>query len=241
MEADGYVSLFHLGRSGALIDLAGIHKHFRMISIHADLRSHGFAADDAPHTRIPAIWSKVASLYDLRALDEREDAYTFSDEADPLDPGEAHTIPDFELPEDEFGDIIWQRRFHGPDSEPSSSPPTLTTDDEKLLYVPDMGLLKDQPDGILSQLAESAAEATSKRVKSTRATKGGTKSAKAGRGQAAKNTKPPSAVSDSEEDEDDDDEQDESSSESEDAAPSTRRTNRNKGKVQPAPKRTRKR
>ncbi|KAK7184536.1 hypothetical protein DPSP01_012843 [Paraphaeosphaeria sporulosa] len=223
----------------------GLHKHFRMISIHADLRSHGFAADDAPHTRIPAIWSKVASLYDLRALDEREDAYTFSDDPDPLDPDEAPAIPDFELPEDEFGDMIWERRFHGPDSEASSSPPTLAADDEKLLYVPDMGLLKDQPDGILSQLTESAAEATSasKRGKGTRATKGAAKGAKAGRGQAAKNTKAQSAVSDSaEEEEDDDEDEDESSSESEeDTAPSTRRTNRNKGKAQPAPKRTRKR
>lgn len=220
-----------------------MHKHFRMISIHADLRSHGFAADDAPHTRIPAIWTKVASLYDLHALDEREDAYTFSEDPDPLDPDDAPNMPVFELPEDDFGDMIWKRRFHGPDSEASSSPPSLAVDDEKLLFVPDMGLLKDQPDGILSQLAESAAEATStsKRGKSTRATKGAARGAKAGRGQAAKNTKAPSVVSDSEEDEDDE-EEDESSSESEeDTAPSTRRTNRNKGKAQPAPKRTRKR
>ena len=223
-----------------------MHKHFRMISIHADLRSHGFAADDVPHTRIPAIWSKVSSLYDLRALDEREDAYAFGDDSDPLDPDEPPPdVPDFDLPEDEFGDMIWERRFHAPGSEPSSSPPLLAADDEKLLYVPDMGLLKDQPDGILSQLVESAAEATSttKRGKNTRATKGAAKGAKAGRGQAAKNTKPPSAVSNStDEDEEDDDDQDDSSSESEeDTAPSTRRTNRNKGKAQPAPKRTRKR
>ncbi|KAL1607992.1 hypothetical protein SLS60_002931 [Paraconiothyrium brasiliense] len=221
----------------------GIHKHFRMISIHADMRSHGFAADDAPHTRIPGIWSKVSSLYDLRALDEREDAYTFSDDPDPLDPEEAATIPDFDLPEDEFGEMIWERRFHGPNSETSSSPPTLATDDEKLLYVPDMGLLKDQPDGILSHLAESAAEATPtpKRGKSTRG-KGATKSAKVGKGQAAKNSKAQSAVSESAEEEDEDEDEDESSSESEeDTAPSTRRTNRSKGKAQPPPKRTRKR
>ncbi|KAJ4353567.1 uncharacterized protein N0V89_005297 [Didymosphaeria variabile] len=222
----------------------GIHKHFRMISIHADMRSHGFAADDAPHTRIPGIWNKVSSLYDLPALDEREDAYTFSDDPDPLDAEEAATIPDFELPEDEFGEMIWERRFHGPDSETSSSPPTLATDDEKLLYVPDMGMLKDQPDGILSQLAESAVEATPtpKRGKSTRASKGAAKSARAGKGQAAKNSKAQSAVSDSAEEEDEDEDEDESSSESEEeTAPTTRRTNRSKGKAQPPPKRTRKR
>lgn len=234
-------------KAGLPLTPAGIHKHFRMISIHADLRSHGFAADDTPHTRVPGIWAKVASLYDLRALDEREDAYTFSDDPDPLDPDEAPAIPDFELPEDEFGDMIWERRFHGPQSEASSSPPTLATDDEKLLYVPDMGLLRDQPDGILSQLAESAVEATSasKRGKGARASKGAAKGAKAGRGQAAKHSKAQSAVSDSAEEEEDDEDEDEeessSESEEEETAPSTRRTNRNKGKAQPAPKRTRKR
>ncbi|KAF1968504.1 CT20-domain-containing protein [Bimuria novae-zelandiae CBS 107.79] len=221
----------------------GMHKHFRMISIHADMRSHGFATDDAPHTRIPGIWSKVASLYDLRALDEREDAYAFSEEPNPLDPDEAATIPDFELPEDEFGEMIWQQRFHRPESEPSSSPPTIPFDDEKLPYVPDMGMLNDLPDGIRSQQAESVAETTPtpKKGKNTRANKGAAKSGKAGKGQAAKNSKTQSAVSDTAEEEDEDDDEAESSEESEDTAPITRRTNRSKSKPQPPPKRTRKR
>lgn len=217
-----------------------------MISIHADMRSHGFATDDAPHTRIPGIWSKVSSLYDLRALDEREDAYAFSEDPNPVDPEEAATIPDFELPEDEFGELIWERRFHGPDSDASSSPPTVPVDEEKLLYVPDMGMLKDLPDGVRAQQAESAAEATPtpKRRKNTRASKSAAKGAKTSKSQAAKNSKAQSAVSDSAEEEDEDEEEDEeesSSASEEDTAPSTRRTNRSKGKAQPPPKRTRKR
>lgn len=221
-----------------------MHKHFRMILIHADLRSHGFATDDAPHTRIPAIWTKVSSFYDLHALDEREDAYQFSDEPAPHDPDEAWSIPDFELPEDDFGELIWQRRFHGPESEASSSPPTVPFQDEELPFVPDMGMLKDLPDGIRSQQAESAAEATPtpKKGKNTRASRGVAKNGKAARGQAAKNSKAQSAVSDSTEGEDEDDDEEESSEASEeDTAPSTRRTNRTKGKAQPPPKRTRKR
>lgn len=215
-----------------------------MISIHADMRSHGFATDDAPHTRIPGIWTKLASLFDLGALDEREDAHAFSDDPDPTDPEEAAAIPDFELPEDEFGDMIWQRRFHGPESEASSSPPTMPIGEEKLHYVPDMGMLKDLPDGIRSQQAESVAEMTPtpKKGKVTRANKGAAKSGRPAKGQTAKNSKTQSAVSDTadEEDEEEDEEESNESSE-EDTAPTTRRTNRSKGKPQPAPKRTRKR
>jgi MRG-binding protein len=231
----------------------GMHKHFRMVSIHADMRSHGFAADDAPHTRIPGIWRKLHQLYDLRALDERENAYAFDNEPDPTDPSDANTVPEFELPEDEFGNMVWERRFHGPESVASSSPPMIPVEEDKALFVPYIGLLKDLPDGVLSQKAESVAEATPtpKKAKTTRASKAAaaaatttTKSGKAAKGQAAvKNSKTQSAGSESAENEDDDDnDEEESSVESEeDPAPSTRRTNRSTGKARPAPKRTRKR
>lgn len=45
-----------------------------MIAIHAYLVGHGYADNNDEHTRIPGIWSKLDELYDLRALDEREDA-----------------------------------------------------------------------------------------------------------------------------------------------------------------------
>lgn len=49
--------------------LLGIHKHFRMLAISEHLKSQGYATDD--HTRIPGIWKKLGTLYNLPALDER--------------------------------------------------------------------------------------------------------------------------------------------------------------------------
>src|SRR5277367_383016 len=57
----------------------GMHKHFRMLAIFENFRSNGFGGsarrEPAEHVRIPAIWAKLRSLYDLEALDEREDAH----------------------------------------------------------------------------------------------------------------------------------------------------------------------
>lgn len=217
-----------------------------MISIHNDMTSHGFATEKAPHTRIPGIWKKLDQLYDLETLDARENEFAFSDQPDPLRPAEAEALPDFELPEDEFGEMMWQSRFRDSESSEASSPPMIPVDDEKALYTPGFGLLKDLPDGVHSHKAESVAEATPPPKKSTRASRStvkGGKGAKAG-ATAAKNSKAQSAVSDSEEEENDEDNDDESSSESsqeeeEDSAPTTRRTNRAKAK--PVPRRTRKR
>lgn len=214
-----------------------------MISIHNDMRSHGFATEDAPHTRIPGIWKKLNQLYDLESLDTRENEFAFSDDLDPLDPDEYRGIPDFELPEDEFGELMWHQRFHREDSAAASSPAQESTEDLKGLYAPGIGLLKDLPDGVRSQRAESAAEATPtpKTTKSTRASRTATKSGKGAKANA-KNAKAQSVVSESAEEEggEEDDEEGESSAESEEeSAPTTRRTNR--GRTKPAPKRTRRR
>ncbi|EUC46323.1 hypothetical protein COCMIDRAFT_4599 [Bipolaris oryzae ATCC 44560] len=221
----------------------GLHKHFRMISIHTDMRSHGFAGEDAPHTRIPGIWKKLSQWYDLDALDTRENEFAFSDEPDPLDPDDAANLPEFELPEEEFGEMMWRKRFHSPDSVVASSPPMVPTDEYKDIYAPGIGLLKYLPDGVRSQKAESVTEATStpKNTKGARPARAA-KSTKSARSvaNAARNAKPRSTVSESAEEEDDDEDEEESSVESEeDSAPTTRRTNRAKPK--PAPKRTRKR
>lgn len=221
----------------------GIHKHFRMISIHADMRSHGFATDDAPHTRISGIWRKLHQLYDLHALDERENAYAFSEDPDPLDRDEAANLPEFELPEEDYGEMMWQRRFHGPESVAASSPPTIPTDDDKALYQPGIGLLKGLPEGMRSHKTESVAEATPtpKNPKNTRASRAAAKNSKAAKGQAAKNSKAPSTSDSAEEDEDEDDEEESSTETEEETAPTTRRTNRSGARARPAPKRGRKR
>lgn len=48
-----------------------MHKHFRMVAISEFMKSQGYAPSHAEHTRIPGIWKKLGSLYNLPALDER--------------------------------------------------------------------------------------------------------------------------------------------------------------------------
>ena len=48
-----------------------MHKYFRMIAISENLRNHGYTSSRDDHTRIPGIWEKLRSLYNLEALDER--------------------------------------------------------------------------------------------------------------------------------------------------------------------------
>lgn len=47
----------------------GMHKHFRMMALSEHLRNRGCGMSE--HTRIPGIWKKLDSLYDLEALDQR--------------------------------------------------------------------------------------------------------------------------------------------------------------------------
>jgi MRG-binding protein len=115
----------------------GKHKHFRMLAIFENFRSNGFGGsarrEPAEHVRIPAIWAKLRSLYDLDALDEREDAHAenlaaertstgdedgdeeMGSDAEDGD-GEAPFV-DFELPEApddpelDFSELMWVRRL----------------------------------------------------------------------------------------------------------------------------------
>jgi MRG-binding protein len=57
----------------------GMHKHFRMIAISEHLRNHGYTSPRDDHTRIPHIWEKLKSLYNLEALDERVCCLSFFD------------------------------------------------------------------------------------------------------------------------------------------------------------------
>lgn len=42
-----------------------------MLAIAEYMKSQGYAPADEEHTRIPGIWKKLGSLYNLPALDER--------------------------------------------------------------------------------------------------------------------------------------------------------------------------
>ncbi len=51
-----------------------MHKHFRMIAISEHLKNHGYNGYALPqnaHTRIPGIWEKLSTLYELEVLDIR--------------------------------------------------------------------------------------------------------------------------------------------------------------------------
>ena len=45
-----------------------MHKHFRIVALAQHLRSYGHREE---HTRIPGLWKKLESLYNLPTLDER--------------------------------------------------------------------------------------------------------------------------------------------------------------------------
>ncbi|KAJ0425891.1 chromatin modification-related protein EAF7-domain-containing protein [Aspergillus carlsbadensis] len=86
----------------------GMHKHFRMVAISEFMKSQGYAPSHAEHTRIPGIWKKLGNLYNLPALDEREDSL-ITETSDDADGKEMHCP--FELPEDEYGDMMFERRL----------------------------------------------------------------------------------------------------------------------------------
>ncbi|OAL25796.1 hypothetical protein AYO20_10351 [Fonsecaea nubica] len=127
----------------------GMHKHFRMIAIRDHLLSSGAINPDDSHTSTAGIWRKLASLYDLEKLDEREDSIIFDGSGVGAAGVEAENgggggggagdesrsgssskdteyyWREFELPGDDFGEMMWERRLAPePGSSIESSPLT---------------------------------------------------------------------------------------------------------------------
>ncbi|KAI9877848.1 MAG: hypothetical protein M1830_002651 [Pleopsidium flavum] len=96
----------------------GMHKHFRMIALSQHLRNNGYTTPEDGHTRIPGIWEKLGSLYNLDALDERENSIgdDVSDDSDPA----KEPFSQFRLPQADFGDRMFNRRL-APDGSASPS------------------------------------------------------------------------------------------------------------------------
>ncbi|KAM0431807.1 hypothetical protein ACHAPT_005057 [Fusarium lateritium] len=90
---------------------AGMHRHFRMIAISEHLRNHGFDPDFYPHTRIPYIWQKLRTYYNLEVIDERENF----DEDESED-----RYVEFSLPRAQFFDAMMQRAHADPSEAPTS-------------------------------------------------------------------------------------------------------------------------
>ncbi|EKD19641.1 uncharacterized protein L3040_002016 [Drepanopeziza brunnea f. sp. 'multigermtubi'] len=109
---------------------AGIHKHFRMIALSEHLRNHGYDPAVEQHTRIPGIWQKLRTIYNLDVIDDRENSFEYDD---------PDKFLDFKLPEKEYGEAMFmkgrrsaaqEKASEAPSSPPqlgrSSSPPVLT-------------------------------------------------------------------------------------------------------------------
>ena len=108
-----------------------------MISISENLRDHGHFLPQDAHTRIPGIWEKLGSLYNLETLDARVSlpdlgpwkalAHSFKEDAfgEPIqidgDPAKQPFHP-FALPEDEYWDMMFAKRLA---PQETSSPPLL--------------------------------------------------------------------------------------------------------------------
>ncbi|KAM3077233.1 hypothetical protein ACMFMG_003303 [Clarireedia jacksonii] len=97
---------------------AGMHKHFRMIALSEHLRNHGYHPRYDPHTRIPGIWEKLRTCYNLDIIDERENTFEWDDDGD-------ERFLEFKLPDEEYGETMFMRGKRSDDdvSESPSSPP----------------------------------------------------------------------------------------------------------------------
>jgi MRG-binding protein len=213
----------------------GMHKHFHLLSLHQHLMSNGYIHPKAPHTRIPGIWAKLDTLYDLEALDEREDAHAApwsasedededEDEKDELghdneDEPERMHENEFELPDDEFGALMWRARFadNEDDEERESSPPS----HEDLMARADSVPVRFTPsfEIAVSEAPQPSATRASKTKKSQAAAAAAAASSKAKSKQPPLNTRRSSRVADSVDPDDDavedDDDDDEEGSEGE--------------------------
>ncbi|CAG8982479.1 hypothetical protein HYALB_00002258 [Hymenoscyphus albidus] len=96
---------------------AGMHKHFRMIAISEHLRNHGYDPTIEKHTRIPCIWEKIRTMYNLDIIDKQENSFDYED-------GD-HKFFEFKLPEDDFEEPMFMKGKLGSSEAASSSPPRM--------------------------------------------------------------------------------------------------------------------
>jgi hypothetical protein len=87
-----------------------------MIALSEHLRNHGYDPKIEPHTRIPGIWEKLGTLYNLEVINERENSFDYAD-ADTIE----KKYLEFSLPEEDFGAMMWTKGMapSNADSSPS--------------------------------------------------------------------------------------------------------------------------
>jgi MRG-binding protein len=104
-----------------------------MLAIHDYMTSQGVVNPSDEHTKIPGIWEKLDSLYNLPILDDREDSIMndLPDESEEV----VELYSPFSLPEDEYGAKMFARRLEpdgskSPDEDPSRRESTVADTDE---------------------------------------------------------------------------------------------------------------
>ena len=234
----------------------GIHKHFHLMALHQYLLDGGYIQPRNEHTKPPGIWRKLETLYNLEALDEREDARQLDKIDIPVDfratdadgdeemessgdddadvySNAANKIDneDFELPDSSFGQEKWERRLEGGKPRRGSSPMLLT----------ELNLASEPPVRFTPSFSIEPSEAATPASKRGRATKGllgargraGAQGAASGTRRSRRQTE--SVVDEDgeqeEEAEDDDESEEEESDEaqSEQSTPAPRSTRNTKG------------
>ena len=96
---------------------SGIHRHFRMIALSEHLRNHGYDPRVHAHTRIPGIWAKLRSLYNMDIIDERENSFEYEDDVQ-------DKYLEFRLPDGDYEVELFMRGKRT-GSDAGSSPPRL--------------------------------------------------------------------------------------------------------------------
>lgn len=75
-----------------------------MIALSEHLRNHGYDPKVEAHTRIPGIWEKLGTLYNLEVIDERENSFDYAD-GDMIE----KKYLEFSLPDEDFSDMMWMK------------------------------------------------------------------------------------------------------------------------------------
>jgi hypothetical protein len=92
-----------------------------MVALSEYLRNHGYDPQVETHTRIPGIWQKLGTLYNMRIIDDRENSFEYEEDI-------KDKYHEFELPPEDYDEVTFLRGKRDTPSEASeagSSPPRL--------------------------------------------------------------------------------------------------------------------
>ncbi|KAK5707211.1 hypothetical protein LTR17_020900 [Elasticomyces elasticus] len=214
----------------------GIHKHFRLLALHHFLLENHYIHPRNEHTKPAGIWRKLNTLYDLEALDEREDARQLSDlslEDEDEDKGDGESDAyseaenkihrlEFELPVDEgegYGEMMWRQRFavataDGEGEGGSESPPVL----------PELNRVEEMPVRFTPSFSVEPSEAPTPSGRAGRAKAATKKKGKVAQAAPAANSRRSARQAGSVAGDEEEEEGDEDESESRDEEASTRST-----------------